>query len=205
LSFSFFKNLFDLCFPIFLLVVFFPFILFLIIILSISLKGNPFFFQKRIGFDSKPFKLIKFRSMTSELDQNGDLLPDEVRMTKVGQILRKFSIDELPQLFNILKGEMSLIGPRPLLPEYLPLYSDFQQKRHNVKPGITGWAQVNGRNSISWEEKFKLDVWYVNNQSFSLDIKILFLTVLKVLKKDGISSDTSLTMERFKGSSHKAE
>jgi len=143
---------------------------------------------------------VKFKTMTDAKDSSGNLLPDAERMTKIGSFVRKTSIDELPQLLNVLKGDMSLIGPRPLLPEYLPLYNSEQQKRHNVRPGITGWAQVNGRNAISWENKFQLDVWYVENISFLLDLKILFLTIKKVLVKEGITSDTSITMEKFKGS-----
>ena len=158
------------------------------------------FKQRRPGLHGKSFYVYKFRTMTDARDENGNLLPDEVRLTKTGKLIRKLSLDELPQLFNVLKGDISLVGPRPLLMEYLPLYTKEQARRHEVKPGITGWAQVNGRNAISWEEKFEHDVWYVDNQSFWLDIKILFLTVLKVFKSEGINQDGQATIEKFKGS-----
>ncbi|MGP3560197.1 sugar transferase [Geobacillus sp. BK01] len=162
--------------------------------------GSPVLFkQQRPGLHGKPFYLYKFRTMTDERDENGELLPDHLRLTPFGQFLRKYSLDELPQLFNVLKGDISLVGPRPLLMEYLELYTPEQARRHEVKPGITGWAQVNGRNAISWEEKFKLDVWYVDNRTFWLDIKILFLTVIKVLKKEGINQSEYVTMEKFAG------
>lgn len=162
--------------------------------------GSPVLFkQQRPGLHGKPFYLYKFRTMTDERDENGELLPDHLRLTPFGQFLRKYSLDELPQLFNVLKGDISLVGPRPLLMEYLELYTPEQARRHEVKPGITGWAQVNGRNAISWEEKFKLDVWYVDNRTFWLDIKILFLTVIKVLKKEGINQSEYVTMEKFTG------
>ncbi len=167
--------------------------------LAIATKGSPFFFQIRPGLHGKLFKIVKFKTMSDEVDEQGVLLPDAERLTTIGLFIRKTSLDELPQLLNVVKGEMSLIGPRPLLPEYLPLYSEEQQKRHNVKPGITGWAQVNGRNAIGWKEKFAFDVWYVNNVCFQLDLKIVFLTIKKVLVKEGISSDSSVTMEKFKG------
>lgn len=162
--------------------------------------GSPILFkQQRPGLHGKPFYLYKFRTMTDERDENGKLLPDHLRLTSFGKFLRKYSLDELPQLFNVLKGDISLVGPRPLLMEYLELYTPEQARRHEVKPGITGWAQVNGRNAISWEEKFKLDVWYVDNRTFWLDIKILFLTVIKVLKKEGINQSEYVTMEKFAG------
>lgn len=162
--------------------------------------GSPVIFkQQRPGLHGKPFYLYKFRTMTDERDENGELLPDHLRLTPFGQFLQKFSLDELPQLFNVLKGDISLVGPRPLLMEYLELYTPEQARRHEVKPGITGWAQVNGRNAISWEEKFKLDVWYVDHQSFWLDLKILFLTVIQVLKSEGISHEGHVTMEKFTG------
>ncbi|WP_430791294.1 sugar transferase [Virgibacillus flavescens] len=162
--------------------------------------GKPIIFkQKRPGLGGKPFYVYKFRTMTDETDRNGNLLPDHMRLTKFGQFIRRLSIDELPQLFNVVKGDLSLVGPRPLLMEYLPLYTKEQARRHDVKPGITGWAQVNGRNAISWEEKFKLDVWYVNNQSFALDMKILFMTIRKVFKSEGINQEKEVTMEKFKG------
>jgi|SRR5690625_7307 len=163
--------------------------------------GSPVIFkQKRPGLFDKPFYVYKFRTMTDEKDASGSLLPDEVRLTKTGKLIRKLSLDELPQLFNVLKGDLSLVGPRPLLTEYLPLYTKEQARRHDVKPGITGWAQVNGRNAISWEEKFEHDVWYVDNQSFWLDIKILFLTVLKVFKSEGINQEGQSTIQKFEGS-----
>jgi lipopolysaccharide/colanic/teichoic acid biosynthesis glycosyltransferase len=163
--------------------------------------GSPVLFkQARPGLYGKSFNMLKFRSMLDALDCNGDTLPDHERLTPFGQKLRATSLDELPGLWNVLKGDMSLVGPRPLLVEYLPLYSKVQAKRHNVRPGITGWAQVNGRNAISWDQKFKLDVWYVENQSLWLDIKILFLTVKKVIIKDGISADGEATMTKFTGS-----
>ncbi len=162
--------------------------------------GKPFFFQKRPGQNARTFSIIKFKTMNDDKDPLGYLLPDNQRLTKIGSIVRKASLDEIPQLLNVLKGEMSLVGPRPLLIEYLSLYNDDQKRRHEVKPGITGWAQVNGRNAISWEEKFKLDVWYVDNQSFWLDMKILWLTIRKVLVREGINQDGQATMEPFKGS-----
>ena len=168
--------------------------------------GSPVLFkQERPGKDEKIFTLMKFRTMTDERDENGELLPDEVRLTKFGKFLRSTSIDELPELFNILKGDMSVIGPRPLLVKYLPRYNEHQHRRHEVRPGLSGWAQVNGRNSISWEEKFDLDVEYVDNYSFAMDVKILFMTILNVLKKEGISSETSATMEVFMGTPGRKE
>lgn len=168
--------------------------------------GSPVLFkQERPGKNEKIFTLMKFRTMTDERDENGELLPDEVRLTKFGKFLRSTSIDELPELFNILKGDMSVIGPRPLLVKYLPRYNEHQHRRHEVRPGLSGWAQVNGRNSISWEEKFDLDVEYVDNYSFAMDVKILFMTVLNVLKKEGISSETSATMEVFMGTPGREE
>jgi lipopolysaccharide/colanic/teichoic acid biosynthesis glycosyltransferase len=162
--------------------------------------GRPVIFcQPRPGKDGKIFNLYKFRSMTDQRDQEGNLLPDEVRLTKFGKLLRSTSLDELPELWNILRGDMSIVGPRPLLVKYLPLYNEEQRHRHDVLPGLTGWAQVNGRNSITWEDKFRLDLWYVRNISFALDLKILFLTVKKVFCREGISSDTAATMEEFKG------
>ena len=163
--------------------------------------GNPVFFtQVRPGMYGKPFKMVKFRSMTSERGPDGELLPDAVRLTPFGRFLRSTSLDELPELWNVLKGDMSLVGPRPLLMEYLPLYSPEQARRHEVRPGITGWAQVNGRNAIGWEDKFKLDVWYVDHRSLWLDIKILWLTVKKVLVREGISAAGEATMDKFTGS-----
>lgn len=162
--------------------------------------GSPVLFrQERPGLKGKSFFVYKFRSMTDERDEHGELLPDDVRLTSFGKVIRKLSLDELPQLWNVLKGDMSFVGPRPLLLEYLPLYNERQARRHDVRPGITGWAQVNGRNAISWEEKFELDVWYVENHSFWLDIKILFMTVMKVFKSEGISQDGQATMTKFEG------
>ncbi len=176
-----------------------PVLLLVILFLAISNKGKVWFVQPRPGKDGIIFKVIKFRTMNDARDEKGELLSDERRLTWIGTIIRKTSLDELPQLFNVLNGDMSVVGPRPLLIEYLPLYNEEQKRRHHVKPGITGWAQVNGRNTISWPKKFAYDVWYVDHQSFLLDIKILFLTVAKVFKAEGISSATSMTMERFKG------
>ena len=161
--------------------------------------GKPFFFQLRPGKDGKIFKIIKFKTMTDKKDEKGNLLPDADRLTKIGSFVRKTSLDEIPQLLNVIKGDMALVGPRPLLPQYLELYNDFQRRRNEVKPGITGWAQVNGRNSISWEKKFEYDVWYVDNVSFLLDIKILIMTVLKVLKSEGINEQGQATSNEFKG------
>ena len=170
-------------------------------ILVLSKLGSPVFFrQVRPGIEGRPFKMVKFRTMTDERGPDGALLPDDQRLTALGAWLRSTSLDELPELFNVLKGDMSLVGPRPLLMDYLSLYNDRQARRHEVRPGITGWAQINGRNALSWEEKFELDVWYVDNRSLWLDIKILFKTVLQVLKRDGISHGEEATMPRFKGS-----
>lgn len=163
--------------------------------------GSPVLFtQVRPGLNGKPFKMVKFRTMRDAVDAHGNALPDDQRLTPFGQFLRSASLDELPELWNVLKGDMSLVGPRPLLMEYLPLYSPEQARRHEAKPGVTGWAQINGRNAISWEDKFKLDVWYVDNQSLWLDIRILFMTVKKVVVRDGISADGEATMTRFTGS-----
>ena len=181
-------------------------VLLVLAIMVRSKLGSPILFtQERPGLDGKPFKMMKFRTMTDERDENGDLLPDEARLTKFGAFLRSTSLDELPELINVLKGDMSLVGPRPLLMEYLPLYSERQYRRHEVRPGITGWAQINGRNALSWDEKFELDVWYVENRSLWLDIKILFLTVLKVVKRDGISHGGEATMPKFTGSDDSKE
>ena len=200
---SAYKNLFkpvlDFLLALFLLIIASPIIIFVSIILFISNKGEIFFIQKRPGKNEQIFSLIKFKTMNNKNDETGVLLPVEKRLTKIGSLMRKFSIDELLQFVNVLKGNMSLIGPRPLLIEYLPLYNDHQRKRHNVKPGITGWAQVNGRNSLSWEDKFNYDVWYVENITFLLDVKIFMLTLLKIFKKEGINSDTPATMEKFRG------
>lgn len=177
-----------------------PVIIMVAIIIRFKLGSPVLFSQDRPGLYGEVFKMLKFRTMLDSKDKHGNLLPDDERMTPFGAFLRSTSLDELPGLFNVLKGDMSLVGPRPLLVEYLPLYSTEQSQRHNVRPGITGWAQVNGRNAISWEDKFKFDVWYVENQSLWLDIKILFLTVKKVIIKDGISADGEATMTKFQGS-----
>lgn len=177
----------------------FPVLLLVIILLTIANQGQPFFFQLRPGKGQKLFKIIKFKTMNDAKDINGNLLLDVDRLTKVGSFVRKTSLDELPQLLNVLKGDMSLIGPRPLLPKYLSLYSNFQNRRHEVKPGITGWAQINGRNSISWENKFVYDVWYVDQVSFLVDLKILLLTVKRVFKSEGITNEGQSSTEAFKG------
>lgn len=177
-----------------------PLFLIVLLILIVVNRGNPFFFQKRPGRNEKIFMLIKFRTMNDKKDSEGNYLPDIERLTKIGKIIRKTSLDEIPQLINVIKGDMSLIGPRPLLIQYLPLYNSFQKRRHEVRPGITGWAQVNGRNAISWEEKFEYDVWYIENLSFLLDVKILAMTVMKVFKGEGISQKGHVTMEKFTGS-----
>lgn len=193
------KIIFDRILALFIITVLLP-IYILVCVMILIKMGSPIFFkQKRPGYKEKIFWIYKFRTMTNEKDKDGNLLPDEERLLGIGKFIRSTSLDELPQLFNVLKGEMSFVGPRPLLIEYLDLYNNEQKKRHNVKPGITGWAQVNGRNAISWEEKFEYDIWYVDNQSFLLDMKILWMTFLKVIKRSDISSSTHVTMEAFKG------
>ncbi|PNC06633.1 sugar transferase [Akkermansia muciniphila] len=172
----------------------------LMALLALANRGTPFFRQTRPGRHGKLFRIVKFKTMTDERDARGELLPDERRLTRAGRLVRSLSLDELPQLFNVLAGQMSFIGPRPLLPEYLPLYTAEQARRHDVRPGITGWAQVNGRNSISWERKFELDVWYVDHLGFLLDARIIFLTLVKVVQRQGISAEGSATMEKFTGS-----
>lgn len=193
------KRLFDLLVAIPLSIIAFPVIIITAILIRVKLGAPVLFKQQRPGMHGRPFYMYKFRSMTDERDHTGQLLPDEVRLTSFGKLLRKLSLDELPQLWNVVKGDISLVGPRPLLMDYLPLYTKEQARRHNVKPGITGWAQVNGRNAISWEEKFELDVWYVDNRSFLLDLKIIFLTALKVVKSEGVSSSNHVTMPVFRG------
>ncbi len=193
------KRTFDIILSLFCLLILSPILIVLTTILFLTIGSPVLFRQTRPGFQSKPFTFYKFRTMTQEIDIKGALLPDRERLTKFGIYFRKSSLDELPSLWNVLKGDMSLVGPRPLLTEYLSRYSTEQARRHNVKPGITGWAQVNGRNAISWQEKFKLDVWYVDNQSFWLDIKILLMTIWKVLKGEGISQSGHVTMEKFQG------
>ncbi len=195
----FLKPLCDFLIALFLLIILSPIIILTAIFLFVANHGKVFFFQQRPGLNSKPFLIIKFKTMRDAFDKDGIPLPDDVRLTKVGSIVRSASLDELLQLINVLKGDMSLVGPRPLLMQYLSRYSPEQAKRHNVKPGITGWAQVNGRNAISWEQKFKYDVEYVEKQSFILDIKILWMTFLNVIQRKGISADGHVTMEEFKG------
>ena len=196
----FVKRLIDLIIVFCVLMVIWPILLVISIWLYFANKGAGIFFtQERPGKCGKIFRVIKFKTMTDERNEDGILLPDEKRLTKLGKFIRSTSIDELPQLINVLKGDMSLIGPRPLLPQYLPLYSEEQARRHEVRPGITGWAQVNGRNAISWTKKFELDVWYVDHCSFLLDMEILFMTIKKVFIREGISSTTSVTMEPFTG------
>lgn len=196
----FFKRVIDFIIVFCVLAIIWPMLLLVALWLYLANRSTGVFFtQERPGKNGKIFKIIKFKTMTDERDVEGKLLPDAERLTKVGRFVRSTSADELPQLLNVLKGDMSLIGPRPLLPQYLPLYSKEQARRHEVRPGITGWAQVNGRNAISWTKKFELDVWYVDHCSFLLDLKIIFLTVKKVFVREGISSDTSATMEPFTG------
>ncbi|MCM5663429.1 sugar transferase [Galbibacter mesophilus] len=195
----FFKRLLDVFIASLGLLILLPLFIGIWLALLFINEGNPFFFQHRPGKNESIFRLIKFKSMTDKKDSNGNLLPDKDRITPFGQFIRKYSLDEIPQLLNVLKGDMSLVGPRPLLIRYLPLYNDFQKKRHAVKPGITGWAQVNGRNGISWDQKFHYDVFYVENLSFFLDIKILFLTFFKVLKTEGINQKTGVPMVPFTG------
>lgn len=195
-----FKRLLDFLISGIILLIIWPIIFVIALFLHFSNHGaGAFFTQARPGKNGKIFKVIKFKTMTDERDANGKLLPDAQRLTKIGKFIRSTSLDELPQLINVLKGDMSLIGPRPLLPEYLPLYSKEQARRHEVRPGITGWAQVHGRNAISWQDKFKLDVWYVDHCSFAVDLKIIWLTIKKVIVREGISSSTSETMEPFTG------
>ncbi len=191
------KRMLDFMVSLIALLVFFPLILCFTVVGVIKMGGNPFFVQERPGKDGKIFKLVKFRTMTNKKDKQGNLLPDEQRLTNYGKFLRSTSIDEILELFNILKGEMSIVGPRPLLVKYLPLYNDYQRHRHDVRPGLTGYAQVHGRNAISWEEKFELDIEYVQNITFIGDLKIFFDTIFKVFQREGISSENSVTMEEF--------
>jgi sugar transferase EpsL len=193
------KRAFDLIVALLVLMLIWPVIAMVALLIRFNLGAPVLFRQQRPGLDAKPFYIYKFRTMLLTRDEHGELLPDRERMTSFGSLLRKLSLDELPQLFNVLKGELSLVGPRPLLMEYLPLYNADQARRHSVRPGITGWAQVNGRNAISWEDKFKYDVWYVDHQSFWLDLKILWLTVKKVVVRDGISARGEATMSKFIG------
>ena len=196
---KFFKRFLDVILSLLALVILSPVLLILMLLGAVIMKGNPFFTQKRPGKNEKIFNLIKFRTMTCEKDENGKLLPDAQRMTRYGRILRRTSLDELPELINILVGDMSIVGPRPLLVKYLPRYNEEQRRRHDVRPGLTGYAQVNGRNAISWEERFKLDIEYISNITFLGDVKILWKTVISVLKREGINSATSVTMDEFLG------
>ena len=194
-----FKRAFDILGSTLLLIVFFPLFIVVGVFIKYSMSGPIFFIQLRPGYKSKPFKMIKFKSMLELKDSDGKMLPDDLRLTSIGLFIRKYSIDELPELWNVFKGDMSLVGPRPLLMEYLPLYSKKQARRHDVLPGITGWAQVNGRNSINWGEKFSYDLWYIDNQSFWLDIKILYISIKKIIIKEGIYTKEGRTMAKFKG------
>jgi len=194
-----FKPLIDLVLSLIAFIILSPVFLIVIILLIIANNGRAFFLQARPGKNGTIFKVVKFKTMNDKKDENGKLLPDEKRLTPIGSFIRKTSLDEIPQLLNVIKGDMSLIGPRPLLVEYLPLYNDIQKKRHDVRPGITGWAQVNGRNAISWNQKFEYDIWYVNNLNALLDLKIIFMTIAKVFKSEGISQEGNVTMERFTG------
>ncbi|MES9684674.1 sugar transferase [Gottfriedia acidiceleris] len=194
------KRMIDLIISLMIIIVFSPILLIVGVMVRFKMGSPILFKQVRPGLYGKPFNLYKFRTMVDLKDSNGELLSDELRLTNFGKFLRKFSLDEFPQLINVVKGEMSLVGPRPLLMEYLSLYTKEQMLRHDVKPGITGWAQVNGRNAITWEEKFKLDNWYIKNHNLIVDLKILFLTFIKVIKKEGISQQGQVTMEKFKGS-----
>ena len=193
------KPIFDFSLAIIGILLFSPLFVILTIILYFANRGQPFFFQLRPGKGGKLFRIIKFKTMNNKRDTGGNLFPDAERLTKIGELIRKTSLDEIPQLLNVIKGEMSLVGPRPLLPSYLELYNDFQKRRNEVKPGITGWAQINGRNHISWEKKFKYDVWYVDHVSFWLDFKILIITILRVIKSEGINEEGQATSEEFKG------
>lgn len=196
----FIKKIVDFVISLVAFVVLLPLFFLMICILAVVNRGSVFFTQLRPGLNGKIFRLIKFKTMNDRRDSNGELLPDALRLTTTGAVVRRLSLDELPQLINVLKGDMALIGPRPLLVEYLPLYNVEQSRRHKVRPGITGWAQVNGRNSISWEERFKLDVWYVDNLTIILDIKIIVNTIMKVFRRQDISSSSSVSMEKFRGS-----
>lgn len=196
---TYFKRIIDLFLAITGLVILSPLLLAATICLYFTNQGKPFFIQTRPGKNEHLFNIIKFKTMNDKTDQNGNLLSDKERLTKIGSLIRKTSLDEVPQLINVIKGDMSLIGPRPLLPKYLSLYNADQKRRHLVRPGITGWAQVNGRNAISWEQKFKYDVWYIDNVTFITDLKIIFKTIAKIIKSEGIKSNNSSTMEEFEG------
>lgn len=196
------KRFIDILLSVIALCIFFPIMVIIAIFSVFENAGQVIFSQTRSGRNGLPFKMYKFRTMTNKTNQNGDLLPDEKRITTFGSLLRSTSLDELPELWNVLKGDMSLVGPRPLLPEYLSLYSAEQFRRHEVKPGITGWAQINGRNTISWKQKFELDVWYVDNRSLLLDLKVLCLTVVKVTRREGVSQTGRATADKFTGNDH---
>ena len=193
------KPFFDKLIALVVLIIALPVILLVMVLLAIANNGKVWFLQPRPGKNERIFRVIKFKTMTDKKDEHGNLLSDDKRLTSIGKFIRKTSLDELPQLINVLIGDMSIVGPRPLLVEYLPLYNNIQKRRHEVKPGITGWAQVNGRNAISWKQRFEYDIWYVDNQSFLFDLKILFLTIKKVFIAEGINSDTHVTMEKFRG------
>lgn len=196
---SFFKRVLDFFIPLLALFIASPLFLVITLLLWLANNGKPFFYQKRPGKNERIFRVVKFKTMNDRKDASGKLLPDHIRLTRVGRFIRSTSLDELPQLINVLKGDMSLVGPRPLLVKYLPLYNKLQARRHEVRPGMTGWTQINGRNSIDWDTKFKLDVWYVDNVTFMLDVKILWLTLLKVIKREGINADQNITMAPFTG------
>lgn len=196
---DFLKRVIDIIISVAVLICLIPFFIAIAVILTCANQGNPFFLQPRLGKNHKPFTIIKFKTMNDKKDNQGNLLPDAKRLTQIGAFIRKTSLDELPQLINVIKGDMSLIGPRPLLVDYLSFYTERQRKRHDLKPGITGWAQVKGRNSIDWNRKFELDVWYLENVSFWLDMNIFWMTLNKVLTREGINQDKQLTMKRFKG------
>jgi lipopolysaccharide/colanic/teichoic acid biosynthesis glycosyltransferase len=195
----FFKRLLDLTLSTIALLVASPFLILITVLLVFQNFGKPFFFQERPGMHHKPFWIVKFKSMNDKKDKAGNLLPDVQRMTPLGRVIRKLSLDELPQLINVLKGDMSLIGPRPLLFKYIPLYTSEQDRRHEIRPGITGWAQVNGRNAISWKKKFELDIYYVDHMSFLLDLKIIWLTLIKILKREGVNQSAERPMQPFNG------
>lgn len=196
---SYIKPIFDFFVSFLLLIIAFPVLALVILFLCFANDGKPLFFQLRPGKNGEIFTIIKFKTMNDKKDEEGNLLTDASRLTCIGQFVRKTSLDELPQLINVLKGDMSLVGPRPLLPKYLPLYSETQKRRHNVKPGITGWGQVNGRNSISWSQKFEYDVWYVDHINFLLDLKIMYWTVIKVFKREGINAENTVSAKAFRG------
>lgn len=197
LSYPLVKRLIDMCLSLVLFIAASPLFLVVFVLLALDHRGNPFFLQKRPGLHGRLFTILKFKTMTDRVDRQGLLLPDGDRLTPVGRLIRAASLDEMPQLLNVIRGDMSMVGPRPLLEEYLPLYDDVERRRHNVRPGITGWAQVNGRNALSWRAKFQHDIWYVDHSGFLLDCRIMLLTVVKIIRPEGIGSGTSDTMEKF--------